>query len=157
MTPRNRRRVIVTSILVSVLALAGAWVAAQISLTTFSPGDTIRAADVNANFAALGEAINELQGSFGGSSPAVSGRGANCVMGAVWLTAGAVGGAVRADGQILDIASNTALFSLLGTTYGGDGRTTFALPDLQHAAPRSADGGGLTYVICTEGTYPSRL
>lgn len=33
------------------------------------------------------------------------------------------------DGQLLSIAQNTALFSLLGTTYGGDGRTTFALPD----------------------------
>lgn len=35
------------------------------------------------------------------------------------------------EGQLLSIASNTALFSLLGTTYGGDGRTTFALPDLR--------------------------
>ena len=35
------------------------------------------------------------------------------------------------DGQLLPIASNQALFSLLGTTYGGDGRTTFALPDLR--------------------------
>src|SRR5208283_2022902 len=35
------------------------------------------------------------------------------------------------DGQILSIAQNTALFSLLGTTYGGDGQTTFALPDLR--------------------------
>lgn len=35
------------------------------------------------------------------------------------------------DGQLLPIAQNTALFSLLGTTYGGDGRTTFALPDLR--------------------------
>ena len=35
------------------------------------------------------------------------------------------------DGQLLAIASNTALFSLLGTTYGGDGRTTFGLPDLR--------------------------
>lgn len=35
------------------------------------------------------------------------------------------------DGQILDIASHTALFSLLGTTYGGDGRTNFKLPDLR--------------------------
>ncbi len=35
------------------------------------------------------------------------------------------------DGQLLSIASNSALFSLLGTTYGGDGRTTFALPDLR--------------------------
>ena len=35
------------------------------------------------------------------------------------------------DGQLLDIASNNALFAILGTTYGGDGRTTFALPDLR--------------------------
>lgn len=35
------------------------------------------------------------------------------------------------DGQLLDISQNTALFSLLGTVYGGDGRTTFALPDLR--------------------------
>jgi microcystin-dependent protein len=38
-------------------------------------------------------------------------------------------------GQLLPIASNTALFSLLGTTYGGDGRTTFALPDLRGRVP----------------------
>tara|TARA_R110002050_G_scaffold57866_2_gene130140 strand:- start:4896 stop:5375 length:480 start_codon:yes stop_codon:yes gene_type:complete len=35
------------------------------------------------------------------------------------------------DGQLLSISQNTALFSLLGTTYGGDGRTTFGLPDLR--------------------------
>lgn len=39
------------------------------------------------------------------------------------------------DGQLLSIAQNTALFSILGTTYGGDGRTTFALPDLRGRAP----------------------
>jgi microcystin-dependent protein len=39
------------------------------------------------------------------------------------------------DGQLLAIAQNQALFSLLGTTYGGDGRTTFALPDLRGRAP----------------------
>lgn len=38
-------------------------------------------------------------------------------------------------GQLLPISQNTALFSLLGTTYGGDGRTTFALPDLQGRVP----------------------
>jgi len=37
----------------------------------------------------------------------------------------------KCDGQLLAISSNTALFSLLGTTFGGDGRTTFALPDLR--------------------------
>jgi len=35
------------------------------------------------------------------------------------------------DGQLLSISQNAALFSILGTTYGGDGRTTFALPDLR--------------------------
>lgn len=39
------------------------------------------------------------------------------------------------NGQILSLAQNTALFSVLGTTYGGDGRTTFALPNLQGRAP----------------------
>lgn len=40
-------------------------------------------------------------------------------------------GWAHCDGQILPISQNTALFSLLGTTFGGDGRTTFALPDLR--------------------------
>lgn len=49
------------------------------------------------------------------------------------------------NGQVLTISSNTALFSLLGTTYGGDGRTTFALPDLRGRAPLHAGNGpGLT-------------
>jgi microcystin-dependent protein len=47
------------------------------------------------------------------------------------------------DGQILSIAQNTALFSLLGTTYGGNGQTTFALPDLRGRLPVHI-GGGLT-------------
>jgi len=40
-------------------------------------------------------------------------------------------GWAKCEGQLLSIASNTALFSLIGTTYGGDGRTTFGLPDLR--------------------------
>lgn len=48
------------------------------------------------------------------------------------------------NGQILNIASNTALFSLLGTTYGGNGQTTFALPDLQgRMAVGQGTGAGL--------------
>lgn len=39
------------------------------------------------------------------------------------------------DGQLMPISQNTALFSLLGTTYGGDGKSTFALPDLQGSSP----------------------
>lgn len=49
------------------------------------------------------------------------------------------------NGQILSIAQNTALFSLLGTTYGGNGQTTFALPDLQNRSPmHHGQGPGLT-------------
>jgi microcystin-dependent protein len=50
----------------------------------------------------------------------------------------------RASGQILSIASNTALFSLLGTTYGGNGQTTFALPNLNgRSVINSGQGPGL--------------
>ncbi len=53
-------------------------------------------------------------------------------------------GSAKADGQILSISQNTALFSLLGTMYGGDGRTTFALPDLRgRVAVHSGKGSGL--------------
>ena len=45
------------------------------------------------------------------------------------------------EGQLLPINANQALFSLLGTTYGGDGRTTFALPDLRGRAPIAAGNG----------------
>ena len=51
------------------------------------------------------------------------------------------------DGQVLSISQNTALFSLLGTNYGGDGRSTFALPDLRDQVPIHAGasaGPGLT-------------
>src|SRR6478752_8968840 len=44
------------------------------------------------------------------------------------------------DGQLMPISQNTALFSLLGTTYGGDGRSTFALPDVQGNAPLHVGG-----------------
>jgi microcystin-dependent protein len=44
------------------------------------------------------------------------------------------------DGQLLPIAQNLALFSLLGTFYGGNGENTFALPDLQSSVPLHADG-----------------
>jgi microcystin-dependent protein len=49
------------------------------------------------------------------------------------------------DGQLLPISQNTALFALLGTTYGGDGKSTFALPDLQGSAPiQQGQGAGLS-------------
>jgi microcystin-dependent protein len=45
------------------------------------------------------------------------------------------------NGQLLPISQNTALFSLLGTTYGGDGKSTFGLPNLQGSAPVGAGQG----------------
>ncbi|HKX28053.1 MAG TPA: tail fiber protein [Blastocatellia bacterium] len=49
------------------------------------------------------------------------------------------------NGQLMSIAQNTTLFSILGTTYGGDGKTTFALPNLQSRAPMMwGQGPGLT-------------
>ncbi|MDB4915810.1 MAG: Tail Collar protein [Gemmatimonadetes bacterium] len=48
-------------------------------------------------------------------------------------------GWANCDGAVLVISQNTALFSLLGTTYGGDGRTTYALPDLRGRAALAAD------------------
>lgn len=51
------------------------------------------------------------------------------------------------NGQILSIAQNTALFSLLGTTYGGNGQTTFALPNLQSRSPvHAGQGPGLSSI-----------
>jgi len=71
------------------------------------------------------------------------------------------------EGQLLPISSNTALFSILGTTYGGDGRTTFALPDLRGRAPihaghgpglsdiRLGQKGGVEQVTLTASNMPS--
>ena len=57
-------------------------------------------------------------------------------------------GYTEAAGQILPIAQNTALFSLLGTTFGGNGQTTFALPDLRGRVPRGVgQGPGLSPIV----------
>ncbi|MDH3743462.1 MAG: tail fiber protein [Hyphomicrobiales bacterium] len=54
-------------------------------------------------------------------------------------------GWIEANGQLIAISQNTALFSLYGTMYGGDGRTTFGLPDLRGRVPiHKGDGPGLT-------------
>ncbi|MDF1780511.1 MAG: tail fiber protein [Alcanivoracaceae bacterium] len=76
-------------------------------------------------------------------------------------------GWAAADGQILSISQNSALFSLYGTTYGGDGRSTFALPDLRGRVPmhtgrgaglterREGQKGGVEYVILTQSNLPA--
>ncbi|MDH3403861.1 MAG: tail fiber protein [Acidobacteriota bacterium] len=71
------------------------------------------------------------------------------------------------NGQLLPVSQNTALFSLIGTTYGGDGRTTTALPDLRGKAPmhpgrgpgltarRLGQKGGVETVTLTEAQMPA--
>jgi microcystin-dependent protein len=71
------------------------------------------------------------------------------------------------NGQLLPISQNTALFSLLGTTYGGDGKSTFALPNMQGNAPMHpgqgpglslhdlGEVGGAPYVTLLESEIPS--
>ena len=56
-----------------------------------------------------------------------------------------------AKGQVLPIQAYEALFSVIGTTYGGNGTTNFELPNLTNQAPN-----GTTYSICVNGAYPSR-
>ena len=56
------------------------------------------------------------------------------------------------EGQLIQISSNQALFSLLGTQFGGDGRTTFALPDMKGKEPVP----NARYQIALQGIYPSR-
>ncbi|MFN8498224.1 MAG: tail fiber protein [Anaerolineae bacterium] len=56
------------------------------------------------------------------------------------------------EGQLLPISQNMPLFSLLGTTYGGDGRTTFALPDLKGKEPHP----NMHYCIALMGVWPPR-
>ncbi len=106
-----------------------------------------------------GQAIDNLQPSLAvnyiistqGIFPS-SGGGGNCgisstCVGSISTFAGnfAPSGWQFAQGQLLPIAQNTALFSLLGTTYGGDGRTTFALPNLGGRTPiGTGTGAGLS-------------
>src|SRR3954453_16636596 len=69
------------------------------------------------------------------------------ILGCIFMFAGnfAPRGYALCAGQILPISQNTALFSLLGTTYGGNGTSTFALPHLQGNAPmQQGQGAGLT-------------
>jgi len=59
-----------------------------------------------------------------------------------------INGFMKCDGRALSISQNQALYSLIGTKYGGDGVTNFMLPDIK------AETG--SYQICIQGIYPSR-
>lgn len=73
-------------------------------------------------------------------------------LGTSFLTAGSFcpAGTLEADGATLSLQQHVALFSLLGATYGGDGRTTFKLPDMRPQVPLA----GLRYCIVADGAYP---
>lgn len=78
--------------------------------------------------------------------------GGTCMIGDIILSVNGYGqGALPADGRLLPINQYTAVFSILGTNFGGNGTTNFALPDLRKLAPQ-----GLQYSICVQGIFPSR-
>jgi hypothetical protein len=101
------------------------------------------------NLLAAKGVVSGLGTSTNSASPGSSGT--TCVLGQIRLYAGKTfsSGEEAASGQLLSIASNTTLFSLLGTTYGGNGSTTFALPNLTKLAPNH-----MTYTICVAGVFP---
>jgi Phage Tail Collar Domain/Collagen triple helix repeat (20 copies) len=96
-------------------------------------------------------AVSNLLGTSG-----YAGENANssvaCMIGDIVLSVASYGNGgsyTPADGRILPIQPYTAAFSILGTTFGGDGHSTFALPDLRPFAP-----AGLQYSICLNGAFP---
>jgi hypothetical protein len=102
----------------------------------------------NSGFGALfgiGSQATTISGAPGGDSV--------CVIGAIALTAANFPppNTMFAAGQTLPIAQYSALYSLLGTTYGGNGTTNFQVPDLRAQAP-----GKTNYTMCMNGDYPSR-
>ncbi|GAA4391253.1 tail fiber protein [Hymenobacter koreensis] len=93
--------------------------------------------------------IGPLQALFGRATPAAAGvlTSNDPFVGEIILAGFnfAPRGYARCDGQLMPISQNTALFALLGTFYGGDGRSTFALPNLNGRVPIGAgQGPGLT-------------
>jgi len=76
-----------------------------------------------------------------------------CMIGDLILSVNSYGGggaAIPADGRILPINGNQALFSTMGNKFGGDGTTDFAIPDMRAFAPT-----GMQYSICILGNFPS--
>jgi Phage Tail Collar Domain len=136
------------------LASLGIYALAASLPNIFSSGEVISAGKMNENFTALKASVEKLEtatSKFGtNTSLAANGAGRDCTVGEIILSAGSRANGMPAAGQILKISENEALFTLLGTTYGGNGTTTFALPDLRSNAPN-----GLTYSICLFGVFPA--
>jgi len=99
-------------------------------------------ADLSEKVASLNTALEEVKA----TNEMV---GVNPLVGEIYLFAGdfAPRGYHLCQGQLLPISSNQALFAILGTNYGGDGRTTFALPDLRGRVPvQQGQGPGLANI-----------
>jgi hypothetical protein len=93
---------------------------------------------------------------FGASPQSYAHEGAGtptgeCMLGEVRLFAGtrAPNGWAWADGELVPVQGNTNLFSVIGTQYGGDGQSTFALPDMRGIEP-----AGARYMVCHTGVFP---
>jgi len=108
-----------------------------------------------ANLIALSNGLSTNGGvSFTGSGTFMQSQCSSLDIGDIFLSVNGYGqGALPADGRTLPIAGNTALFSLIGINFGGDGVTNFKLPDLRSFTPQ-----GLQYSICaTVGIFPPHI
>lgn len=111
------------------------------------------AGTIPANLTTLSGALSTDGVSLTGAETFIPAACNNMNVGDIYLSVNGYGqGALPADGRVLPINSNTALFSLLGNNFGGDGVTTFALPDLRPFTPK-----GLQYSICVSAIYPPRI
>ena len=112
------------------------------------------AGTIPANLTSVSNALSGNGGiSYTGQAVFMSPACTNMAIGDVILSTQGYGQyALPADGRLLPINQYTAVFSLLGTNFGGDGITNFALPDLRAFAPQ-----GLQYSICVNGIFPARF
>ena len=135
-------------------------------------GDVIDADEINENLDIVAKAVPprdcskdqiiKWNGSAWVCADGVSGFGTNTMGGTeggncddryiseVILNTGRVAIGTPADGRVLQVNDFASLFTLIGNRFGGDGVTTFALPDLRTITPN-----GMTYSICTTGLFPA--
>jgi hypothetical protein len=164
---RRRRIRIVAEVVGAVVLLSGGAAAGSVAASGTAPATTIhgcvstKTGALSVELKAGGRCPRRTKslswstgaafGSHTNTATVSTAEGAECTLGEALLMPGKTLGdnTIPANGQLLSISSYEALFALYGTSYGGNGTTTFAVPDLKQAAP-----DGLTYVICVAGVYP---
>jgi hypothetical protein len=164
---RRRRIRIVAEVVGAVVLLSGGVAAGSVAASSTAPATTIHgcvsiktgALSVELKAGArcprrtksLSWSTGVAFGSHTNTAAVSTASGAECTLGEALLMPGKTLGdnTIPANGQLLSISAYAALFSLYGTSYGGNGTTNFAVPNLKQAAP-----DGLTYVICVAGVYP---